>query len=64
MRSWDRTQIPKPFTGVSLVIGEAIEVVADATEPQLEAARLLLEQRLAALEERARALVVSGFSRT
>ncbi len=54
LRSWDRTQIPKPFTGVSLVIGEPIEVVADATEPQLEAARLLLEQRLAALEDRAR----------
>ena len=59
LRSWDRTQIPKPFTGVSLVIGEPIEVVADATEPQLEVARLLLEQRLAALEDRARELVRS-----
>jgi lysophospholipid acyltransferase (LPLAT)-like uncharacterized protein len=64
LRSWDRTQIPKPFTDVSLVIGEPIEVVVDATETQREAARLLLEQRLAALEERARELVVSGFSRT
>ena len=46
------------------MIGEPIEVVADATEPQLEAARLLLEQRLAALEDRARDLVGSGYSRT
>src|SRR6185503_2604848 len=26
MKSWDRTQIPKPFATVSLVIGEPIEV--------------------------------------
>jgi hypothetical protein len=64
LRSWDRTQIPKPFTVVSLVIGEPIEVVADATEPQLEAARLVLEQRLTALEARAREMVRSGERRT
>ena len=57
MGSWDRTQIPKPFTSVSLVIGEPIEVLTDATDAQLDGARLLLEQRLAALEERARELV-------
>ena len=26
MRSWDRTQIPKPFSTVALVIGEPIEI--------------------------------------
>ena len=57
LRSWDRTQIPKPFTGVSLVVGEPIEVVPDATDAQLEAARLELEKRLTALEQRARELV-------
>jgi hypothetical protein len=60
LRSWDRTQIPKPFTSVSLVIGEPMEVAADSTEPQLEIARILLEHRLTALEERARELVRSG----
>ena len=57
LRSWDRTQIPKPRTTVSLVVGEPIVVVANATDLQLESARLLLEQRLTLLEQRARELV-------
>ena len=58
--SWDRTQIPKPMTEVALVIGEPIDVPPDATEDMRETTRRTLEQRLAALEERARALVLSG----
>jgi lysophospholipid acyltransferase (LPLAT)-like uncharacterized protein len=54
--SWDRTQIPKPFSTVALVIGEPIDVPRDATEEQLEAARLELERRLTALENRAKAI--------
>ena len=54
--SWDRTQIPKPFTSVALVVGEPIPVGADASEMQLEAARVVLEQRLSELERRAREL--------
>ena len=57
LRSWDRTQIPKPFTDVSLVVGEPIEVPGDATDGQLEGARELLERRLTALESRARELL-------
>jgi lysophospholipid acyltransferase (LPLAT)-like uncharacterized protein len=57
LRSWDRTQIPKPFTDVSLVVGEPIEVPGDATDGQLEGARELLERRLTALETRARELI-------
>jgi lysophospholipid acyltransferase (LPLAT)-like uncharacterized protein len=57
LRSWDRTQIPKPKTTVSLVVGEPIVVVANATDLQLESARLLLEQKLTTLEQRARELV-------
>ena len=57
--SWDRTQIPKPFSDVSLVVGEPIAVSPDPTEEELEAARRLLEERLMRLEQRARALVDS-----
>jgi lysophospholipid acyltransferase (LPLAT)-like uncharacterized protein len=57
LRSWDRTQIPKPMTTVSLVVGEPIEVKTDATDEEREAARQVLEARLAALERRAAALV-------
>ena len=56
-KSWDRTQIPKPFATVSLAMGEPIDVAADAGEAELESARLLLESRLHALEPRALALL-------
>jgi len=55
--SWDRTQIPKPFSAVALVVGEPLEVAPDATDVQLERARLDLESRLGALERRARELI-------
>jgi lysophospholipid acyltransferase (LPLAT)-like uncharacterized protein len=60
LRSWDRTQIPKPFTNVALVVGEPIPVGADATDAQLESARVILEQRLAGLEQRAQEMVRSA----
>jgi len=55
--SWDRTQIPKPFSTVALAIGEPFDVPPDADEEAVEVARLLLERRLEALEQRARALL-------
>jgi lysophospholipid acyltransferase (LPLAT)-like uncharacterized protein len=57
--SWDRTQIPKPFATVALSIGEPFDVEAEADEGQIETARRMLEQRLIALEARARDLVSS-----
>ena len=51
--SWDRTQIPKPFSTVALVVGEPFDVQADAGDDQLEAARRELERRLEVLESRA-----------
>jgi len=51
--SWDRTQIPKPFSTVALVVGEPIDVAADATDQQLDSSRQALEFRLCALEDRA-----------
>jgi lysophospholipid acyltransferase (LPLAT)-like uncharacterized protein len=56
LRSWDRTQIPKPFTSVALVVGEPILVRDDATDAQMETARVALEERLSELERRAQEL--------
>jgi lysophospholipid acyltransferase (LPLAT)-like uncharacterized protein len=55
--SWDRTQIPKPFATVALAMGEPLYVAADADADLLEVARQTLEQRLLALEPRARELL-------
>lgn len=60
VRSWDRTQIPRPFTTVALVVGEPIEVPKASRDDVLESARLSLERRLAVLEERAQALLLEA----
>src|SRR5438067_3068993 len=57
LKSWDRTQIPKPRATVALVVGEPFTVAADADDAVIESARQLLERRLHAAEERARALL-------
>jgi lysophospholipid acyltransferase (LPLAT)-like uncharacterized protein len=57
LRSWDRTQIPKPFSTVALVVGEPMAVPPDASDEQLEAVRVELEARLRNLESRALALL-------
>ncbi len=51
-RSWDRTQVPKPFSPVALAVGAPIEVPAAADESALEAKRLELESALGRLEAR------------
>ncbi|HEX2461589.1 MAG TPA: lysophospholipid acyltransferase family protein, partial [Vicinamibacterales bacterium] len=53
MRSWDRTQVPKPFSTVALVVGEPMSVPADAEDGELERWRVELEVRLQALERKA-----------
>jgi lysophospholipid acyltransferase (LPLAT)-like uncharacterized protein len=55
--SWDRTQIPKPFSTVSLVVGEPFTVPENADDVAIQAARGELEQRLWKLEIRALQLV-------
>ncbi len=52
-RSWDATQVPKPFSTVAIAIGAPINVPADADANTLEQARVGLEQTLAVLERRA-----------
>src|SRR5438445_2162951 len=44
--SWDRTQIPKPWSTVAIAIGEPIEIAADADDDGIESARQDLEARL------------------
>jgi len=56
LNSWDRTQIPKPFSTVSIVVGEPFYVSRDADDEKIEAARRTLDDRLKALEPRAQAL--------
>jgi len=51
--SWDRTQIPKPFTTVAVAIGEPLDVPSDANDTDLETTRQALEGRLQVLEARA-----------
>jgi lysophospholipid acyltransferase (LPLAT)-like uncharacterized protein len=48
LNSWDRTQIPKPFTTVAMAIGEPIYVPRDAGEPALDVWRGRLQESLVA----------------
>lgn len=57
LHSWDRTQIPKPFATVSLVVGEPFDVPGGGDDEAIESARMLLEARLHALETRAREML-------
>lgn len=63
MRSWDRTQIPKPFTTVALVIGEPFVVPRDADDDALEEYRLRLERELGAAERRCHELLTDANGR-
>ena len=57
LKSWDRTQIPKPFATVALAVGAPIEVPHEADETVLEAKRVEVEQSLLELERRAAAML-------
>ena len=57
LKTWDRTQIPKPRSTVALVVGEPFTVELDADDVAIEAARQMLERRLSQAEQRALALL-------
>jgi lysophospholipid acyltransferase (LPLAT)-like uncharacterized protein len=57
LRSWDRTQIPKPFSTVALCVGQPIHVAEQADEAGIEAKRQEVESALHALEQRASLLL-------
>lgn len=50
-RSWDRTQVPKPFSIVAVAVGEPFEVTG-TDEGVIEAGRLDLERRLGSLQRK------------
>ncbi len=52
LRSWDRTQIPRPFAEIVTVFAPPFHVPRDADDETLEQYRLRLEQDLAACERR------------
>jgi len=59
LNSWDRTQIPRPFSTVALTVGPPIDVPENADETALELKRVELEESLFALERRASALLAN-----
>jgi lysophospholipid acyltransferase (LPLAT)-like uncharacterized protein len=52
-KSWDRTQIPKPWSTVAIAIGEPLDIGRSDDERAIETGRLALEERLRTLEVRA-----------
>jgi lysophospholipid acyltransferase (LPLAT)-like uncharacterized protein len=53
MNSWDRTQVPKPFSRVALAIGAPLQVRGTAKDT-IDAARIDLERALGVLEAAAK----------
>jgi lysophospholipid acyltransferase (LPLAT)-like uncharacterized protein len=49
LKSWDRFQIPLPFSRVTLILGEPLAVPRDASDEAREALRRELDRRLLAL---------------
>ena len=56
-KSWDRTQVPKPFTRIAIAVGPPFYVRADADDAALEQRRLDLEAELRRLRVRANELL-------
>ena len=61
-RSWDGTQVPRPFARAAMVVGAPIEVPRAAGPDLIEGKRLELERSLHDLADRARAIVADARS--
>ena len=57
VNSWDRTQVPKPFSTVALVVGPPQQVGAGLGPAALESSAIALEHTLARLADRCQALL-------
>ncbi len=55
--SWDRTQIPKPWSTVAISVGEPFYVPRDADDAAVEQARQRLDAALVAAEARTKAML-------
>jgi len=51
IKSWDKLQIPKPFTRAKIFVAEPIYVAADASDAEIENKRLELQTKLDAAVE-------------
>jgi lysophospholipid acyltransferase (LPLAT)-like uncharacterized protein len=58
-RSWDRTQVPKPFSTVAIAIGSPL-YVPDSQPASIEAGTAALDAALRGLEQRALAMLTSA----
>ena len=57
LKTWDRTQIPLPFTRIVALAGEPVEVQRDLSPEGLEELRIRIENELKRLSEEASARV-------
>jgi lysophospholipid acyltransferase (LPLAT)-like uncharacterized protein len=57
LNSWDRTQVPKPFSTVAVAVGMPIDVRSDVDAAGIEQKRREVEEALHALETRAAELL-------
>jgi lysophospholipid acyltransferase (LPLAT)-like uncharacterized protein len=57
LKSWDRTQIPKPFATVALAFAAPIQISARASDDSLAQVNAHLEQALSQCEQRCRELL-------
>jgi lysophospholipid acyltransferase (LPLAT)-like uncharacterized protein len=46
IKSWDRFQIPKPFSKLTLILGDMIEIPPNLNEDELEKWRKIVEDKL------------------
>lgn len=55
--SWDRFIIPRPFSRIAIVIGEPVQIEKRLHQDELESQRLVMENALNSITEKARALL-------
>jgi lysophospholipid acyltransferase (LPLAT)-like uncharacterized protein len=57
LNNWDRTAVNLPFGRFAIVLGEPLMVPADADDAMMEQCRVMMEQRLGQVTERAYEIV-------
>jgi lysophospholipid acyltransferase (LPLAT)-like uncharacterized protein len=57
LKNWDRTAVNLPFGRFAIVLGEPLMVPADADDAMMEQCRVMVEQRLGQVTERAYRIV-------
>lgn len=60
LKSWDRTQVPKPFATVAISVGEPFYVPREANEQEIEGYRQHLDAALVAAEARTKLMLGAG----